>query len=130
MSKFILAVALLLPNVAFADKAVEGNWRANLGSNVVIVMSIAEDGQWASKTLQNGKPVAAMSGSYTQTTESPSTGTLVFTPDTSGSTASSEHGAPKVETDRYELAKGVLTLTVEGSPPMVFHMMQPQPPKE
>jgi hypothetical protein len=129
MRKFILAVALLLPNAAFADKAVEGNWRANLGSNVAIVMSIAADGQWASKTLQNGKPVAAMSGSYTQTTESPSAGTLVFTPDTA-STASSEHGAPKVETDRYELAKGVLTLTVEGSPPMVFHMMQPQPPKE
>ena len=115
---------MCLPGFAYADKAVEGNWKAELGQHdgkdVSIIMSVAADGQWASKTMQGDEPVAAMSGSYTQTTESPTKGKLVFKPDEA--TTSKEHPEADIETDDYELSGDVLTLkATSGGDPMVFH---------
>jgi hypothetical protein len=61
-----------------------------------------------------------MSGAYTQTTETPKKGKLVFTP--SESAASAEHPEANVETDNYELSDdGILTPTAtSGGDPMVF----------
>jgi len=124
----VAAIAFCLPNLAFADKSVEGNWKADLGQHdgkdVSIIMSVAADGEWASKTMQGDEPIAAMSGSYTQTTETPKKGRLVFTPDEFSNSA--EHPETKVETDDYELSDGgVLTLKAStGGDPMVFHKQQ------
>lgn len=119
----LLALALLAasPRLAFADKSIAGNWAADLGENegkaISIVMSITEDGHWASKTIQDNQPIAAMSGTYKQTTTSPTTGTLVFTP--SEAKTSKEHGAAEVETDNYVLVDGAMDLTSNGDT-MVF----------
>jgi hypothetical protein len=64
-----------------------------------------------------------MSGTYTQTTETPKKGKLVFTPDEFSNSA--EHPETKVETDQYELSNGILTLTATtGGDPMVFHKLK------
>jgi hypothetical protein len=123
----VAAIAMCLPNFAFADKSVEGNWKADLGRHdgkeVSIIMSVAADGQWASKTMQGDEPIAAMSGTYTQTTETPKKGKLVFTPDEA--TTGAEHPEANIETDEYELSDGILTLTATtGGEPMVFHMLK------
>lgn len=119
---FVVLALLASSGLAFADKTVAGNWVADLGQHdgddVSIVMSITEDGHWASKTTQGDKPIAAMSGTYTQTTESSTTGSLVFTPSTAETSA--EHGAAEVETDTYSLDNGALKLTSDGDT-MVFH---------
>lgn len=122
MRAALVALALIaIPGMAFADKIVAGNWTADLGEHdgkaVSIIMSITEDGHWASKTVQGNQPIAAMSGTYTQTTVSPTTGTLVFTP--SKAETSAEHGAAEVETDAYTLSDGALNLTSNGDT-MVF----------
>lgn len=122
----VAALIVCIPGLAFADKTVEGNWKAALGQHkgkaVSIIMSVTADGQWASKTLEGGKPIAAMSGTYTQTPETPVKGKLVFTPD--DATTSAEHPEANVETDDYTVADGVLTLkATTGGDPMVFHKM-------
>ena len=123
----VAVVALCLPSLAFADKSVEGNWKADLGQHdgkkISIIMSVAADGQWASKTMQGDKPIAAMSGTYTQTSETPTKGKLVFTPDEADTKAG--HPRADIETDEYKLADGVLTLTATtGGDPMVFHKLK------
>lgn len=119
----LVALALIAsPGLAFADKSVAGNWTADLGEHegkaVSIVMSVTEDGNWASKTIQGDQSIAAMSGTYKQTTTSPTSGTLVFTP--TKAETSTEHGTAEVETDQYTVGDGTLNLTSDGDT-MVFH---------
>jgi hypothetical protein len=120
----VAALVLCIPSLAFADKSVEGNWKADLGQHdgkdVSIIMSVVADGEWASKTMQGDEPIAAMSGTYTQTTETPKKGKLVFKPDEFSNSA--EHPETNVETDDYELSDDILTLkATTGGDPMVFH---------
>jgi len=103
-----------------ADESISGQWRADLGHNVIIVMDVLLDGHWSSQTVQDEKVVAEMAGTYEQTRKTDTSGTLVFKPVTAKT--SKEHGAAKVEKDTYTLeGKGmVLRLVTEGEV-MEFH---------
>ena len=89
------AVLTMSPILAMADQSISGQWRADPGHGVLIVMDILVDGHWASQTVQDGKVVAEMAGTYDQTRTTDTAGKLVFRPITSKTTA--EHGAAKVE---------------------------------
>ena len=117
---FLACIGLLIPGLAFADQSIAGKWRANLGSNVVIDMNVAPDGNWDSQTVQNGSIVARMSGTYQQTRKSGTTGNVVFAPTQAQTTA--QHGAATAERDVYSLTSHgqVLRLT-SGGDTMVFH---------
>jgi hypothetical protein len=116
----LAGIALLTPGLAFADQSVAGQWKAELGSNVAIVMNVTADGKWESETSQNGSVVAKMTGTYRQTKRSQTSGNLVFTP--TQEQTGQQHGAPTVEYDAYQLAESgnVLRLTSSGDT-MVFH---------
>ena len=114
---FAALVSIAVPATAFADESVSGDWRANLGSGVVINMSVTPDGGWSSETLRRNQVVRQMQGTYTQTPAKDGTGTLVFTP----TQAEVKSGPVEIETDRYELAGDgkKLKLTADGDT-MVF----------
>ncbi len=121
MRRLLLASVLAMtPMLAMADESISGQWQANQGHGVIIAMDILVDGHWFSQTVQNDKVVAEMAGTYDQTKKTDASGTLVFTPVTSKTTAA--HGAAKVEKDTYTLSdKGkVLRLVTDGQA-MVFH---------
>jgi hypothetical protein len=79
------------------------------------------DGFWTSQTVQSNKVVAEMAGSYEQKKASATTGTLVFTPVKSKTTA--EHRTAQIEEDKYTLEQGgkVLRLVSSINDVMVFH---------
>ena len=105
----ILTTAIAFaPRLATADEAVSGQWRADQGHNVIIVMDVLVDNHWASETVQDDKVVAQFAGTYQQTSKSPTTGTIVWTPVKSKVTQ--EHDAAQVETDDYTLEDGGQTL--------------------
>lgn len=116
----VATMFLLAPLVAQADETIAGQWQANLSHNVIIAMDVLADGHWASQTVQDNKVVAEMAGTYEQTRENATAGTLVFTP--IKSKTSEEHGKASVERDRYSLQQNgrVLHLTV-GKDVMDFH---------
>jgi hypothetical protein len=112
--------ALLLTGLgaaALADESVSGDWRADIGSGVIINMSVSPDGKWSSETLQKSKVVRQMRGTYTQTPVDSGTGTLVFTPTQS----KVQSGKVQKETDKYELAENGRQLKLtSGGDTMVF----------
>jgi len=121
MRRLVLAAVLAMtPMLAMADESISGQWRADMGRGVLIVMDVLVDGHWFSQTVQHDKVVAEMAGTYDQTKASDTAGKLVFTPVTSKT--SPEHGTAKVETDDYTLSKDgkVLRLVTAGEA-MVFH---------
>jgi len=118
----ILAGLMLIfgTSLAYADASVSGQWHADLGGNAFIEMVVLADGHWHSQTVHEDTVIATMSGTYEQTKQSETTGTLVFTPTESQTTT--EHGPAQVEHDTYDLSddKKVLKLTT-GNDTMVFH---------
>lgn len=97
----LAATAGFVPSLAIADESISGQWQAHLPDNVIVAMDILEDGSWTSENVQNNKVVAQMAGTYEQKKTSDKRGTLVFTP--VKSKVSEEHGAAKVESDKYRL---------------------------
>ena len=114
------AILAMSPTLAMADQSIAGQWQANPGHGVLIVMDILVDGHWSSQTVQDNKVVAEMAGTYDQTKTGNATGKLVFTPITSKTSA--EHGAATVEQDDYTLTRNrkVLRL-VSGGDVTNFH---------
>jgi hypothetical protein len=106
-----------------ADQSISGQWQANPGHGVLIVMDILVDGHWSSETIQNKKVVAEMAGTYDQTKASDTTGKLVFKPITSKTTA--EHGAATVEEDDYTLTKGGKVLRLVSGGDAIEYTKQP-----
>ena len=124
---FLATAVASAPKLAIANEAISGQWRADLGHNVIIVMDVLVDNHWASETVQDDKVVAQLAGTYQQTTKSPTTGTIVWTP--VKSKVAQEHGAAQVETDDYTLEDGGQTLrlvTQQTKEEMAFkkHMVQ------
>jgi len=117
----LAAVIAFTPIFARADESISGQWEANLGHNVIIAMDVLADGFWTSQTVQSNKVVAEMAGSYEQKKASATTGTLVFTPVKSKTTA--EHRTAQIEEDKYTLEQGgkVLRLVSSINDVMVFH---------
>jgi hypothetical protein len=116
----LTALVVFAPALAKADESISGQWRANPGHNVIIVMDVLADGYWASQTVQDDKVVAEMAGSYEQKPDNRTSGSIVFTP--VKSKVSQEHGAATVETDRYTLENGgkQLRLVTDKNDQMVF----------
>jgi hypothetical protein len=107
------AVLAMCPALAMADQSISGQWQANAGHGVIIVMDILVDGHWSSQTVQDKKVVAEMAGTYDQTKITNATGKLVFKPVTSKTSA--EHGAATVEEDEYTLTgNGKMLRLVSG----------------
>ncbi|HEY4040918.1 MAG TPA: hypothetical protein VGM32_03635 [Rhodopila sp.] len=102
---------------ALADSAVVGAWKADLGDNVTINMTVDPNGAWSSETEQHSKAVRQMKGTYTQKQSNDHAGVIVFTP----TQATAKSGKVQKETDHYELAKdgNELRLTTGGDT-MVF----------
>jgi hypothetical protein len=90
---------MLLAMPAWADQSVAGDWRCDLGEDVVIEMTIAPDGRWNSETRHRDEAVRQMRGTYTQKHAGRDAGTLVFRP----TYVSKQSGPAHVETDRYRL---------------------------
>ena len=112
-SLLFAAVLVMCPMLAMADQSISGQWQAEPGHDVIIVMDILVDGHWFSETVQNNKVVAEMAGTYDQTKTTDTTGKLVFKPITSKTSA--EHGAAQVEEDNYTLTgDGKLLRLVSG----------------
>jgi hypothetical protein len=119
-SLLFAAVLTVCPMLAMADQSVSGQWQANPGHGVLIVMDMLVDGHWSSQTVQDGKVVAEMAGTYDQTKTSDVAGKIVFKPITSKTSA--EHGAAKVEEDEYTLAgDGKVLRLVNGGETTDFH---------
>ncbi|MBS0639674.1 MAG: hypothetical protein U1E70_10030 [Acetobacteraceae bacterium] len=110
-------LSLAATATALADASVAGAWKADVGSDVVINMSITPDGAWRSETRQQDKVVRQMKGTYKQTKAAEDSGTLVFTP----TQAKVSSGKVMTETDRYVLSENgaKLSLTANGDT-MVF----------
>ena len=121
MRRLLFAVILATcPMLAMADQTISGQWQANPGHGVLIVMDILVDGHWSSQTVQNNKVVAEMAGTYDQTKINNTTGKLVFKPLTSRTSA--EHGAATVEEDEYTLTgDGKVLRLVSGGEATVYH---------
>lgn len=117
------AVLATCPALAMADQSISGQWQANPGHGVLIVMDILVDGHWSSETVQNNKVVAQMAGTYDQTKTSDTTGKLVFKPITSKTTA--EHGAATVEEDNYTLTQGGNLLRLGSGGDVTEYKKQP-----
>jgi hypothetical protein len=114
------AVLAMCPMLAMADQSISGQWQANPGHGVLIVMDILVDGHWSSQTIQDDKVVAEMAGTYDQTKATNAAGKLVFKPVTSKTSA--EHGAAKVEEDEYMLTgDGKVLRLVNGGEVTDFH---------
>ena len=123
----LLAAMSLAPALAMADQSISGQWRADEGHKVIIVMDVLVDGYWTSETVQDDKVVAQLAGTYKQTPKDATSGTIVWTPEKSKTTA--EHGAAQVETDDYTLENDGQTLklvTQKNKEEMKFqkHMAQ------
>jgi hypothetical protein len=122
LRRTMLAAAFFMAAVplAKADQSIAGPWQADMGHGVIITMDIIADGHWDSQTIQDDKVVAEFGGTYQQTKKTDTSGTIVFTPVTSKTSA--EHGAAKVENDEYSLEQGgqLLRLTTGGEM-MEFH---------
>lgn len=114
---------VLAPGLANADESIAGQWDADLAQGKPIAMTILADGYWLSENVQNGRKVGQMAGSYEQKKVNGTTRTLVFTPDASKTHVSQEHGAARVETDKYTLTQGgqLLRLTPTSGGVMEFH---------
>lgn len=117
------AMVAMCPVLAMADESISGQWKANPGRGVLIVMDILVDGHWSSQTVQNNKVVAEMAGTYDQTRTSDAAGKLVFKPVTSQTSA--EHGAAKVEEDEYTLTKGGKVLRLVSGGDATEYQRQP-----
>jgi hypothetical protein len=117
----LAAVIVFAPTLAIADESISGQWRADLGHNVIIVMDVLADGHWASQTVQDNKVVAEMAGTYEQKRTNNTSGSIVFNP--VKSKVSEEHGAATVETDKYTLENrgSVLRLVTGKNESMTFH---------
>ena len=121
MRKLLLAAAIAaIPTMASADESIAGQWRADLGHNVIIAMDVLADGYWTSETVQNKQVVAQLAGTYDQKKQNADVGTIVFTPTKAKTT--SEHGQAAIETDNYTLEQGgkVLRLVSNGNDVMEF----------
>jgi hypothetical protein len=116
-----VVIAMFAPTLALADESISGQWRADSGHNVIIVMDVLADGHWASQTVQDEKVVAEMAGTYEQKPTNKTSGSIVFVP--VKSKVSQEHGAATVEADRYALENSgeVLRLVTKKNEEMVFH---------
>jgi hypothetical protein len=114
---FLAAALSFASTAAMADASVAGDWKADLGGNVIINMTVGPDGTWSSETVQASKTVRQMQGTYKQTPSGEGTGTLVFTP----TKAKVKTGVVKPEVDKYELAGDghEIKLTANGDT-MVF----------
>ena len=114
------AVLAICPALAMADQTISGQWEANPGHGVLILMDILVDGHWSSQTVQENKVVAEIAGTYEQAKTTNTSGKFVFKPITSKTTA--EHGAVKVEDDEYSLsADGKVLRLVSGGDTTEFH---------
>jgi hypothetical protein len=114
------AILTFCPTLAMADQSISGQWQANPGHGVLIVMDILVDGYWSSETVQDNKVVAEMAGTYDQTKITDGTGKLVFKPITSKTSA--EHGAAIVEEDEYTLTtNGKMLRLFSGGDATDFH---------
>lgn len=108
------------PSLALADESIAGQWQADMGHDVSIVMDVIADGHWFSTTVQDGKVVAELAGTYTQTKTNDATGRLVFTP--LNSKVKQEHGPATVEEDDYTLSgNGEVLSLVSAKQAMEFH---------
>jgi ribosomal protein L14 len=109
----------LQPKAAWADASIAGQWQADMGNSVLLVMDVIADGHWFSTTVHDEKVVAELAGTYTQTKTNDATGTLVFTPQNGGKRSD---GKPiDVETDAYVLSNNGETLTLTSDKqPMKF----------
>lgn len=116
----LIAAISFAPALAVADEAISGQWRADLGHDVIIVMDVLVDGHWASQTVQGDKVVAELAGTYEQTAKDATSGTIVWTPVKAKTTA--EHGAATVETDDYTLQNDgqTLKLVTQKNQEMLF----------
>jgi hypothetical protein len=120
-SVFIFGLSLAFcPVLAFADQSVAGSWKAELGDDIKIAMTVTPDGQWNSETAKGDATIAQLSGTYRQKVKTPTSGDLVFVP--TKSKVTSQHGAAKVEHDIYHLSDDgkVLKLTSAGDT-LEFH---------
>lgn len=119
-SLVLAAVIACMPVVAAADESISGQWRADLGHDVIIAMDVLADGHWTSQTVQKNQVVAELAGTYDQKKENPDAGVITFTP--VKSETKPEHGEARVETDKYRLENGgkVLRLTASNNDLMVF----------
>ena len=121
MRTLLLAAAIAsIPTIASADESIAGQWRADLGHNVIIAMDVLADGYWTSETVQNKQVVAQLAGTYEQKKQNTDAGTIVFTPTKAKTTP--EHGQAGTETDKYNLEQGgkVLRLVSNGTDVMEF----------
>ena len=124
MRRLVLAaVFTLTPMLTWADESISGQWHASLGHNVIISMDVIADGHWSSETVQDKKVVAQMAGTYQQTKEGDASGTIVFTPVESKTTA--EHGQAKVETDNYTLENNGAVLRLNSDNDAMTFKKQP-----
>lgn len=115
---FAALFSMTIGAAAVADESVSGNWRANVGSGVIINMNVTADGGWSSETLQRNRVVRQMKGTYTQTPSNDGSGTIIFTP----TQASVKSGNVEPETDQYEMASNGRQLKLtSGGDTMVFN---------
>jgi hypothetical protein len=119
----LAAVFTLTPMLTWADESISGRWHANLGHNVIISMDVIADGHWSSETVQDKKVVAQMAGTYQQKKEGDSSGTIIFTPVESKTTA--EHGQAQVETDKYTLENNGAVLRLNSDNDAMTFKKQP-----
>jgi hypothetical protein len=119
----VAALCLCAPVLAHADGSIAGQWNADMGHGKFIAMTILADNYWLSEDVENGRKVGQMAGSYEQKKTGDLTGELVFTPDMAQTHTSADHGAAKVETDKYTLSQDghSLRLTSTGGSVMEFH---------
>ena len=124
MRRLVLAaVFTLTPMLTWADESISGQWHANLGHNVIISMDVIADGHWSSETVQDKKVVAQIAGTYQQKKDGDTSGTIVFTPVESKTTA--EHGQAKVETDKYTLENNGAVLRLNSDNDAMTFKKQP-----
>ncbi len=110
---YVVLMSTALSAVALADESVSGSWHADEEGDVVINMNVTPNCGWSSETLQKGKVVRQMKGTYKQVATSDHTGTLVLTPTKSAIKTGKK---AVVETDKYEVTEGgkQLKLTADG----------------
>src|SRR6516225_994067 len=79
MRTTVLASLALLPRLTLADETVAVKWRADLGFNVTIMMTVTPDNRWSSQTVKGNTVVEETEGTYRQNKNSATSGMLVFT---------------------------------------------------
>ena len=120
MRALILAAAFSLATatVALADESVAGHWKADVGDNVTMDMTVTPNGKWSSETHQGNQTVRRMSGTYTQKQPSgDKPGELVFKP----TKAAGGNRRATTERDSYTIANDGQELRLtSGGDTMVF----------